>query len=169
MIAKLKLLILKFFQKVVFRKTLSSTKAWSISPHIYMKFISLFRALKSNHNALPKRLRSMILLHVSKKYRCAFCTDLNQCMIKSEFKNEISASDQSLSFSKLTRKESAALDYVDAVLFEHNELKKQREVIKEYFNEKQVVDLTALATFQSMSCLFNIALNVPSDELYTNK
>lgn len=169
MIVKLKLFILKFFQKFVFGKTLSSTKAWSLSPHIYMKFISLFRALKSDHNSLPKRLRSMILLHVSKKHHCAFCTDLNQCMIQSEFKNEITETGESVSFSTLTNKEKAALAYVDAVLFEHSELNKQRESIKEHFNEKQIVDLTALATFQSMSCLFNIALDVPSDHLYKDK
>ena len=65
--------------------------------------------------------------------------------------------------------ERLALDYAETMT--HTDLQvtdEQFNALKTYFDDESIVELTGLIAFQNMSCKFNNALDIPSQDFCFN-
>ena len=66
---------------------------------------------------------------------------------------------------KLTTPQKIAIEYAECVTTNTTIDQNLKIKLKEYFNDKQLIQLTALIAFQNMSSKFNTALELPSANL----
>ena len=154
-----------WWQKRKYGRVLDSSLVWIKVPRLFSAVARLYGVLDRRSSPLPRELRLMVIVRVSQINRCQFCVDLNTArlmrIVKSIDKvNELSSWSESTLFSK---KERAVLDYVDKITDSNSEVDDRSfEQLKTSFDEKSLVELTALIAFQNMSTKFNEALRIPS-------
>jgi uncharacterized peroxidase-related enzyme len=150
-------------QKRKYGQVLEPALVWARIPRLFIAVASLYGVIDRKKSPLSPVLRALITVRVSQINGCRFCVDINSAtLIKrsgSENKcNELSHWKTSDIFSA---SEQAALDYAEKITYsdQHpddacfNELKKS-------FSETEIIELTALISFQNMSSKFNSALEI---------
>lgn len=150
-------------QKRKYGQVLEPALVWASTPKLFLAVAALYGVLDRKKSPLTAELRSLITIRVSQINWCEFCVDINSAtFIKrsgSEEKcREIKAWQESCMFSAL---EKAALDYAEKMTFTDKRPDDGCfEQLKAHFNEKEIVELTALIAFQNMSSKFNSALEI---------
>ena len=159
-----------FFNKQEKRygQVLQPALVWSRRPRFFVLFASLWGALSHKSSPLSPVLRAMVQVYVAKLTWCEFCIDLNGQTLANEHGGEekLAELDNWKSSNLYTPAEKAALTWTEAMSGAgcqvteelHNEL-------KAYFSEQEIMELTALISFQNMSARFNAALDIPSQGL----
>lgn len=160
--------ILFFFQKRKFGEILEPAKIWGQKPQIYLGFLSMYNRLNCRHSLIDSQLRALISVKVSQINDCPFCIDMNAQLLferggSTSKLNELSDYQQS---SLFTGKEKASISYAEAMTLDKclvDEMLFNR--LKEFYNDDEIIELTALIAFQNMSSRFNAALKIPSQEI----
>ncbi len=154
-----------WWQKRKYGRVLDSSLVWIKVPRLFSAIARLYGMLDRRSSPLPPELRLMVIVRVSQMNRCQFCIDLNTARLMRVMKTnekvlELSTWPESVLFSK---KERAVLDYVDKITDSNSEVDDRCfEQLKAFFDEKSLIELTALIAFQNMSTKFNEALQIPS-------
>ena len=154
-----------WWQKRKYGRVLDSSLVWVKVPRLFSAVAKLYGVLDRRSSPLPRELRLMVIVRVSQMNRCQFCIDLNTARLMRLLKSskkvlELSSWFESTLFSK---KERAVLDYVDKITDSNSEVDDHCfEQLKAFFDEKSLIELTALIAFQNMSTKFNEALRIPS-------
>lgn len=150
-------------QRRKYGQELEPAKLWGKSPRVFAALALLYGALDRKSSPLEPELRSLITVRVSQINWCAFCVDINSMTVlkrgSSKAKlNELENFETSELFSV---REKAALHYAEVVTLSDKQVSSDdRERLQEFFSEEQVIELTALISFQNMSSKFNAALDV---------
>lgn len=150
-------------QRRKYGQELEPAKLWGKSPKVFAALALLYGALDRKSSPIEPELRSLITVRVSQINWCAFCVDINSMTVlkrgSSKAKlNELERFEASELFSV---REKAALHYAEVVTLSNKQVSSDdRERLNEFFSEDQVIELTAIISFQNMSSKFNSALDV---------
>jgi len=150
-------------QRRKYGKELEPTKLWGRTPKVFAALALLYGALDRKKSPIEPVLRSYITVRVSQINWCAFCVDINSMTVlkrgSSEKKlKELETFKESTLFSE---KEKAALHYAEVVTYSDKQVSDDdRERLRLYFSEDEIIELTALISFQNMSSKFNASLDV---------
>lgn len=159
---------IRFFfwlQKKRYGQVLESSKIWARSPALFFGISGLFAAIDRKSHPIPPDLRALITVRVSQINHCPFCVDLNAFrtlqLIDNEKKlEELPSFQESALFSE---KEKVALAYAEMItITDRNVTKETYERLRLFYTENEVIELTALISFQNLSSKFNSAINIPS-------
>ena len=157
--------LLFWWQKRKYGRVLDSSLVWVRVPGLFSAVARLYGRLDRRSSPLPPELRLMVIVRVSQINRCQFCIDLNTSRLMRVMKSnkkvlELTSWHESELFSK---KERAVLDYVEKITDSNLDVDDHCfEQLKIFFDDKSLIEITALIAFQNMSTKFNEALRIPS-------
>lgn len=155
-------------QKRKYGDVLYPTMHWGMIPTLFLLFSGFFKYLERKSSTLEPTIRSLVMVRVSQINWCKFCVDLNSLMLiqRSGSEEKLNELHDWKNSRKLNKKEKTALAYAEAVTQSVREVQNSdRDPLKEFFNDREIVELTALIAYQNMSSKFNSALNIPSQGL----
>jgi AhpD family alkylhydroperoxidase len=150
-------------QKRKYGRVLDPGLLWGRSPWVFSAVALLYGSLDRSGSPLPPSLRSLLTVRVSQINHCAFCIDINSStLMKRGVSLEKIESLENWRHNPLFDDlEKAALEFTEAVTFPDREITDGLMArLKQYFDEDEIVELTALIAFQNLSSKFNSALNV---------
>jgi alkylhydroperoxidase family enzyme len=119
---------------------------------------------------VEKRIHLLAQLRVAQIVDCPFCIDIIPALGKKSgvlTDAEISAVSHYFDSDLFSIREKVAMEYADAI--SKTPVKVSDELfsrIKEFFDEKQIVELTASIAFENYRARFNHALGIGSDKFY---
>ncbi len=150
-------------QKRKYGQPLEPAKVWASVPRLFLSVASVFGALERGQSPVDPAIRSLVSIRVSQMNWCSFCVDLNSLITMQRINsyekvNAVEAWRKSKLFSPA---ETAALDYAEQMTDSKQQVTDECfKKLKENFDEKSIVELTALIAFQNMSSKFNSALGI---------
>jgi uncharacterized peroxidase-related enzyme len=152
-----------WWQKRKYGQVLNPALVWASNPKLFLTVASLYGALDSKKSPLSPILRSLITVRISQINWCEFCVDINSATLIKRSQSELKV--QALSSWRdsniYSAAEKAALDYAEKVTYSEQQVDDSCfEELKKHFNEKVIIELTALIAFQNLSSKFNSALDV---------
>lgn len=150
-------------QKRKFGKVLQATKLWGRSSWLYLTFSLLYGALIRKSSPIEQPLVYLINTRVAQINHCPFCVDLNSAFLqKLKISNEkIMALPNFQNSEHYTPAEVAALLFAEAVTRNMKDVyDATMHRLKEYYDDNQIIEITAVIAFENMSSKFNAALGV---------
>jgi uncharacterized peroxidase-related enzyme len=150
-------------QQRKYGQPLEPAKVWAMIPRLFVSVASVYGVLDRKKSPIQPSLRSLISIRVSQMNGCMFCVDLNSATLikRTDSDEKLQALSNWNTSDVFSDSEKAALDYaegmtitpcqVDDVCF---------HALKNHFDDKAIVELTALIAFQNMSSKFNTALAI---------
>jgi len=152
-------------QKKKYGSILNSSLLWARSPRLFLGLAFLYGALDRKTSPISHALRSLIIVRVSQLNECVFCIDLNSSILL-HLGVPLSKVEELGDWRKsklFNEEEKIVLEYTEAVTITNENVNEDLfSRLKEFFNDDQIIELTATIAFQNMSTKFNTALNVPS-------
>lgn len=152
-----------WFQKRKYGQVLVPALVWASNPKLLIAIARLYGVIDRNKSPLSPELRSLITVRVSQINWCRFCIDINSAALIKRSGSEAKCRDlenwrHSHLFSEL---EKAALNYAEKMTYtdQHPDDACFNQ-LKNHFDEKAIIELTALIAFQNMSSKFNAALGI---------
>lgn len=151
-------------QRRKYGAVLEAALLWARVPKLFGAVAILYGVIDRKSSPLNPALRSLVTVRVSQINDCAFCVDINSATL---LKRGVSSAKvealQAWQASDLfTEMECAALYYTEAVTRSDLQVDEAcMDRLKPYFDEDEIIELTALIAFQNMSSKFNSALGVP--------
>ena len=152
-------------QRKKYGSILNSSLLWARSPRLFLGLSVLYGALDRKTSPISPALRSLIIVRVSQLNGCAFCIDLNSSILLERGVplskvEELGIWQQSKLF---TDEEKIILEFTEAVTITEKSVSEDLfKRLKIFFNDDQIIELTATIAFQNMSTKFNTALKIPS-------
>jgi alkylhydroperoxidase family enzyme len=119
---------------------------------------------------VEKRLHLLAQLRAAQIVECPFCIDIIPALGKKrgDLKDaEIAAVSHYYDSDLFSIKEKVAMEYAEAI--SKTPVKVSDEMfarVKEFFDEKQIVELTASVAYENYRARFNHALGIGSDNFY---
>lgn len=133
-------------------------------------FANLFGLAIEKSGTVEKRIHFLVQLRAAQIVECPFCIDIIPAMGKKSgvlTEQEIAAISQYFDSNLFSVREKVALEYAEAVSKTPvNVSDEMFERLKNYFNEKQIVELTASIAYENYRARFNHALKIESDNFY---
>jgi alkylhydroperoxidase family enzyme len=120
---------------------------------------------------VEKRIHLLAQFRAAQTVECPFCIDILPAVGKKEgllTDAEISAVSHYFDSDLFSIREKVAMEYADAI--SKTPVKVSDEMfarVKQYFDEKQIVELTASIAFENYRARFNHALGIGSDNYYS--
>jgi len=115
-----------------------------ISPELYKKYLDF--ALALGKSSIDNTLRDLVQIRSSQLNRCAFCLDMHVKEAKIHGERELRVYHVAIwrESNLFTPKERAVLEWTDTVtkLGEHGVTDEIYQRVREYLNDKEIVDLT---------------------------
>jgi len=151
---------------------LEPTLIWGRSPKLLTSFLRFGKTLERKNSPLPPFLRTLVMVYVSQARDCAFCIDLNTHRLIEISKNEaILAELQNFHETSLfSDKEKTALEYAEKVVEAPNQIPDHLFAkLQSQFSENEIVELTALISFQLLSSTFNASLCISAHGFTTHQ
>lgn len=151
-------------QRKKYGSILNSSLLWARSPKLFLGLSCLYGALDRKTSPISPALRSLIIVRVSQLNGCAFCIDLNSSILLERGVpflkvQELGNWQKSTLFNN---EEKIVLEYTEAMTITEKRVSKDLfNHLKEFFNDDQIIELTAMIAFQNMSTKFNTAFDVP--------
>lgn len=141
---------------------------WGRLPFLQILFILFWRYLDRKNSTLDFALRALVQIRVAQLNWCKFCIDINSLNLLNRTNSTAKADslDEWKTNPLFSDIERAALEYVEVI--SGPQVKVSPELmakLKKHFNDDQIVELTALISFQNMSAKFNAGLDIPSQGL----
>lgn len=133
-------------------------------------FGNLFGLAIEKSGKVEKRLHRLVQLRAAQIVECPFCIDIIPALGKKEgilTDAEINAVSHYYNSNLFSVREKVAMEYSEAV--SKTPVKVSDEMfsrLKQYFDEKQIVELTASIAFENYRARFNHALGIGSDNFY---
>jgi len=150
-------------QKKKYGQVLTPGLVWAKMPKLFVGVAFLYGILDRKSSPLTPVLRSLITVRISQINWCAFCVDINSAVLmqrtgSDEKLNSLSTWRESDVFSNV---EKAVLNYTEKITYSEQQVDDECvNRVKEHFDEKSLVELTALIAFQNFSSKFNSALAI---------
>jgi AhpD family alkylhydroperoxidase len=153
------------YEKIKYGKVLEPVIAWGYAPQIFFKFLKLWNSFNKKNLSIDQNLKSLICLFISKQNQCNFCINLHSSKLTSNptYKEKIAALNDFTNNEIFSTQEKSLLEY--AKYMTNTPVIIPKDVtsnLKQYYNDKQIVEITALIAFQNMSSRFNAALKLSS-------
>lgn len=155
-------------QKKRFGQELIPTQQWARKPVLFFLFSFFFKYFERKSSSIDPMIRSLVMVHISQINWCKFCVDLNSHFFfeKNGAKEKLHNLKDWRESSIFNEKERATLDYAEAITLSDREAtQKEQHELKKFYNDHEIIELTALIAYQNMSSKFNSALNVPAQGL----
>jgi AhpD family alkylhydroperoxidase len=150
-------------QKRKYGAILEPARLWGRTPRVFAGLATLYGALDRKSSPIEPSLRSLITVRVSQINWCSFCVDINSATaVKRHVSEEKLADLAHFEDSGLySDREKAALAYAETVTHSGQDTTKSHfERLRCYFDDDDIIELTALITFQNLSSKFNASLAV---------
>ncbi|WP_133130764.1 carboxymuconolactone decarboxylase family protein [Legionella yabuuchiae] len=150
-------------QKRKYGKYLEPAKVWAVIPRLFVAVASVYGVLDRKKSPISPELRSLISVRVAQMNCCRFCVDINSASFikRSQNSEKIQALEHWRESSLFIKVEQAALHYAEAMTqLNHRVDDDCFNNLKNFFDEKEIIELTALIAFQNMSSKFNSALDI---------
>ncbi len=134
-------------------------------------FANLFGIAIEKSGKVEKRIHFLAQFRAAQIVECPFCIDIIPALgVKSGVLTsaEISAVSHYFDSDLFSIREKTAMEYADAI--SKTPVKISDEMfarVKQYFDEKQIVELTASIAFENYRARFNHALGIKSDNFYS--
>lgn len=151
-------------QRKKYGAPLNSSLLWARSPRIFLGLSHLFGAIDRKSSPISSALRSLIIVRVSQLNSCSFCVDLNASVLlkRGVSIEKVQVLHQWQTSPLFSEQEKISLAYAEAVTLGNEEMNNEMIMkLKQYFNDDEIIELTALIAFQNMSTKFNTALDIP--------
>ena len=133
-------------------------------------FANLFGLAIEKSGTVEKRIHFLAQLRAAQTVECPFCIDIIPALGKKSgllTDAEIAAVSHYFDSNLFSVREKVALEYAEAVSKTPVKVSDEMfERLKTYFNEKQIVELTASIAYENYRARFNHALHVGSENLY---
>ncbi len=155
---------LLWMQQRHFGEILHPAKRWGQKPVLFWLIALLFGYLDRKRSPLSPELRALICVRVSQWNHCAFCIDANGLRLaeRTQSMDKILALSDWKNSECFTDEERLILTYIDAMSQQDAQVTDElRQTLRAHFSEKDLIELTALISFQHLSAKFNTALDVP--------
>jgi len=159
-------------QRRKYGRALEPALLWGRIPRAFLMLTLLYRSLDRAGSPLDPVLRSLVQVRVSQINGCGFCIDLNSAAaLERHGAPEKLAALAEYEFSNLfSDRERAALAYAEAITDPARRVDDALFArLRRNFQEQEIVELTALISFQNMSSKFNAALGVPAQGFCTTR
>ncbi|UJF18596.1 carboxymuconolactone decarboxylase family protein [Vibrio sp. SS-MA-C1-2] len=156
---------LLWLQKRHYGTVLNPALLWGKKPTLFWLVATFFGFLDRKMSPIDPKLRSLICVRVSQLNDCAFCIDTNGQKMVERYGSEEQAHALAEwhSSALFNQREQATLHYLEAMTITGNKVTDQHiSDLKQWYNEDDIVELTALIAFQNLSAKFNTALDVPA-------
>ena len=133
-------------------------------------FGNLFGIAIEKSGQVEQRIHLLAQLRAAQMVECPFCIDIIPALGKKSdvlSDEEISAVSHYFDSDLFSIREKVALEYAEAI--SKTPLKVSDQMfgrLKNYFDEKQIVELTASIAFENYRARFNHALGIESDNFY---
>jgi len=153
------------YQKKKYGQVLAPMWAWGQQPGLMFVFLFLIGRFRSIEG-VSGILRTLMSVRISQLNHCAFCVDFNA-------HNFLAAHGAAAKLERLgewrdfpgayTAEERAALAFAEAVTTnDEPQLAESLAALKECFDDRQIVAITAWIGVQNFSSKFNSALGIPT-------
>jgi alkylhydroperoxidase family enzyme len=146
------------FKKVA-GKIGTSLKVMAHRPSIAW-FSNLLGLTIEKSGKVERRIHLLAQLRAAQTVECPFCIDIIPALGKKSgvlTDQEISAVSHYFDSDLFSIREKVALEYAEAI---------SQTPVKDYFDEKQIVELTASIAFENYRARFSHALGIESDNFY---
>lgn len=141
---------------------------WGRIPILQILFQLFWRYLDRKSSVLDPALRALVQVRVAQMNWCNFCIDFNALNLLKITNSTQKAEnlDGWKTHEEFSDVERVALEYAEVISGSQVKVPTElMERLKLNFSDDQVVELTALISFQNMSAKFNAALDIPSQGL----
>ena len=133
-------------------------------------FGNLFGIAIEKSGTVEQRIHLLAQLRAAQMVECQFCIDIIPALGKKSGvlkDEEISAVSHYFDSDLFSIREKVALEYAEAISKTPVEVPNEMfGRLKNYFDEKQIVELTASISYENYRARFNHALGVESDNFY---
>lgn len=137
------------------------TLLWARVPRAFLGFLWMNSSLQRKKSPLDPTLRALITVKVSQINACSFCIDMNSALFfqrggENKKLEDLPNFEKSSLFSE---REKVALKFAKTVTQSSQKVPEELFTsLKKHFNEDEIVELTALISFQNLSSKFNATL-----------
>ena len=138
---------------------------WGRLPVLQILFFLFWARLDSKKSRLDPALRALVQVRVAQLNWCAFCVDFNALNLlkRTNSLEKAVRLEKWRETDEFLPEERVALAYTELICREGVKIPEElMNRLKQTFCDDQIVELTALITFQTMSAKFNAALDIPS-------
>lgn len=157
-----------WLQRRRFGTTLAPARVWARVPALYFALTAFYAAIERRRSPLDPALRSLLQTRISQINHCEFCVDLN-ALISAQRSGAV---DKALAVAdwredpSFDTRERLAMEFAEAVTRSEGRVTDELVTrLREHFDERTLIELTALVAFQNLSSKFNAALDIPSQGL----
>jgi len=150
-------------QKRRYGQVLEPGRLWARSPKVFCALALLYGSLDRRHSPLKPVLRSLLTVRVSQINDCAFCVDINSATVlqRGVDREKLAVLKDFRDSELFSAQEKAALNYAEAMTFSERQVSDvDKTQLLQVFSDDEIIELTALISFQNMSSKFNAALDV---------
>lgn len=150
-------------QQKKYGQVLAPALVWATVPKLFIAVSSLYGVLIRKNSPLSPVLRSLITVRISQINWCRFCVNINSATLIQQTGSEakVDALAEWQESAIFSEQEKAALDYAEKITYSDQQVDEACfNELKQYFDEKAIVELTALIAFQNLSSKFNSALDI---------
>lgn len=157
-------LILKLQQRK-YGHALQPALLWGRMPRSFLLLTLLYRSIDRADSPLEPELRSLVQVRISQINWCKFCVDLNSAaaLDRHSTPEKLAALPAYATSPLFSGRERVALAYAEAVTDPARSVDEGLFAqLRRHFPDQEIVELTALISFQNMSSKFNAALGVPA-------
>lgn len=150
-------------QRRRYGQILTPAKLWGRSPKVFATLALLYGALDRKSSPIEPSLRSLITVRVSQINWCSFCVDINSMMVlrRGNSQQKLSELADFRTSELFSDREKSALNYAEVVTRSEVQVAtSDRQWLKRHFSDDEIIELTAIISFQNMSSKFNAALDV---------
>jgi AhpD family alkylhydroperoxidase len=147
---------------------LQSARLWGRLPRPFLLLTLLYRSIDRKGSPIDPPLRSLVQVRISQINSCGFCVDLNGAAalergLEPAKLAALAGWERSPAFDE---REKAVLAYAQAATDPARGVDDACFArLRQFFDERAVLELTALIAFQNLSSKFNAALALPAQGL----
>ncbi|SKC32683.1 carboxymuconolactone decarboxylase family protein [Photobacterium piscicola] len=156
---------LLWLQKRHFGNILNPAKLWGQKPVLFWLVALFFGYLDRKKSPIDAVIRSLVCVRVSQLNDCAFCVDANGMKLAERCHSleKIKALAHWQSSDHFSEQEQAVLAYTEAMTLSDQHVSDEMlAALATWYSSDDIIELTALVSFQNLSAKFNTALDVPA-------
>ena len=156
---------LLWLQKRHFGNILNPAKLWGQKPVLFWLVALFFGYLDRKKSPIDAVMRSLVCVRVSQLNNCAFCVDANGMKLAERCHSleKIKALAHWQTSEHFSEQEQAVLTYTEAMTLNDQQVSDEMlATLATWYSSDDIIELTALVSFQNLSAKFNTALDVPA-------
>ncbi len=151
-------------------QVLNPAKLWGRKPVLFWLVAGFFGFLDRKKSPIQDVIRSLICVRVSQLNDCAFCVDANGMKLaeRCDSEEKIKALANWQHSDLFTQQERAVLAYTEAMTITGQRVTDEMlHALQQWYSSDDIIEITALVSFQNLSAKFNTALDVPEQGFCT--